>query len=59
MLAGTGTGTGTHDAGNGLQESRLQEVTHLNDFYSSLPYGAATIVGGEEDGEGYTISAGN
>jgi hypothetical protein len=52
---------GTHmlDGSNGFKESKLQEVTNLNDFYSSLPFGAATVVGSKKEGEGYTLSSGN
>lgn len=55
MLAGTRM----LDGSNGFKERKLQEVTYLNDFYSSLPFGAATVVGSKKEGEGYTLSSGN
>ena len=59
LYSGLLAGTHMLDAGNGFKERILQEVTNLKDFYLSLPFGAATIVGSKKEGEVHVLSAGN
>lgn len=59
LYSGLLAGTHMLDAGNGFKERKLQEVTNLKDFYLSLPFGAATIVGSKKGGEVHVLSPGN
>lgn len=59
LFSGLLAGTRMLDAGNGFKERILQEVTNLKDFYLSLPFGAATIVGSKKESEVHVLSPGN